>query len=827
MKAFFRKALGLLCAVAVLCSLCGVIPVSAISGGGKPAGQIHHWGCDMSFYNVEGDNYSLVNFSEMKADGCEYVILRIGYEGSVSRANTMDTAFTTLYRMAREAGMHVGLYFYSLATTYAGAVEDAQWVIKVIEENNMYFEYPIYYDVEDSNQTALGSTAMNNLCLGWCETLENAGYFPGIYGGQSQVMNKLSSDFLSRYDTWIAYVYNNYSGTQYDPLNPTSATSGFSSQYGMWQYKWYNTSTTSPSYKGSYWKDSHGYPLDCNVAYKDYPTIMQTYGYNNVVTRHKITFESNGGTAVEPVYVTDGKTLTAPTAPTKYAFNFGGWYCNPELTDPYDFSSPVPYDFTLYAKWEEAYWGANTNLMPNAAQLQLNDFNGQGAIWPYWNNDSYGSVTFYNGVTNDENWSWPSAYMTYENSFDSVGDSYLYLKKDGNSYFNVMLTYLDKDGVPQDLYLSDVANLSGTDFEAGYLENFYNVGSYIRNLGHAPASGNIKFTKVTYFIIGAKDTYTTLYDCKLTAPFELPATYESLYSKALTQTGGKGSYTYNDGVLTMNAAATDGYSVKFTPNVTIAPADFSHLLMDVNASAPFNVTMELTTLNGNAVMEFKNEFFNNFDLSSAPTALPAGAWNLDMNLRGYYEWNGGIPSDSVIQSVTVSLCGQGTLTLNALQASRSSVVTYVKDGEYSEGNNLSGGSVPSAITSDVYKVTDSTVSDIEQKTTVSALLDGIHEASYVKVFDKNGAEKAPSATLATGDKVSIMDGTTAVRSYTVAVRGDVDGDGEASTADGRMIMLSTLGSVTLNEAQRIAGDFNGNGEANTVDVRAMLRAILA
>ncbi len=826
MKNLFHKLLGVLCAVAILCSLCGTIPVSAINGGGKPNGTIYHWGCDVSFWNVGGyyPDFSLIDFGKMKADGCEFVILRIGYEGSSSRANTLDTAFVQLYNMARAAGMHIGVYFYSLATTYAGAVDDANWVINVIESNNMYFEYPIYYDVEDSAQTSLGSTAMNNLCLGWCETLENAGYYPGIYGGKSQVMDKLSANFLSRYDTWLAYVLSSYTGNQYDPRNPTTATSSFSSNYGMWQYKWYNNDWT-PSYEGSYWKDDHGYPLDCNVSYKDYPTIMATYGYNNVVTKHKITFETNGGSAVDPVYVADGKTLSTPTAPTKYAFEFGGWYCDPELTSPYDFSTPVPYGFTLYAKWNEAYWGANTNLMPNPAQLQLNDFNGQGAIWPYWNTDEYGSVTFYNGVTNDENWSWPSAYMTYEHSFDAVGDSYLYVKKDGNSLFNVMLTYLDKDGTAHDLYLSEVANLTNTDFDAGYLEDFYNVGSYIRNLGHAPASGNVKFTKVTYFIIGSKDTYTTLYDCKLTSRFEIDDPYTTLYSKDLTQSG-TGSYVYDNGTLTMNATATDGYSVRFSPYTTIKPAQLVNLLMDVNATAPFNVTIELGVENGDATMEFRNEFFNNFNLTSVPTALPAGAWNVDMNLRGYYEWNGGIPAESTIKTVTVTLTAPGSLTLKALQASRNVTPVYVNDGQYASGSNNGENPVPDSITSDVYIMGNNTLSGVETGTTVATLLSGIRESAFVKVFDENGQALAAGTTLGTGDTVAIMNGNTAVRTYTIAVRGDVNGDGEMTTADGRLITLSTLSSVTLSEAQRLAGDYNGNGEANTVDVRVMLRSLL-
>ena len=244
------------------------ISASAIAGGGVASSTYRAYGCDLSFWNVGGSSldYSLVDFAKMKADGCEFAILRIGFEGSATRANTIDQAFVQYYNSARAAGMPLGVYFYSLATTYAGAVDDANWVISIIEKYDMYFEYPIYYDVEDSAQTALGSTAMNNLCLGWCETLEAAGYFPGVYGGKSQVIDKLSSSFTSQYDIWYPRVAVNGHGTQYNPNNYD-----YSNICNMWQYAWYD-----------YEYNGIGLDmLDVNVCYKNYPALMAQYGYNN------------------------------------------------------------------------------------------------------------------------------------------------------------------------------------------------------------------------------------------------------------------------------------------------------------------------------------------------------------------------------------------------------------------------------------------------------------------------------------------------------------------------------------------------------------------
>ncbi len=402
--------------------------------------------------------------------------------------------------------------------------------------------------------------------------------------------------------------------------------------------------------------------------------------------KHTVSFETNGGSAVSPVKVKEGEGFAAPAAPTKYAFNFAGWYCNPELTDPYTFGTPVPYDFTLYAKWEEQYWGAQNNLMPNSQQLQLIEFDTGGAIWPYWNDDSYSSVTMYNGAGSAGEWTWPSAYMEYENSFDSVNDTYLYVKKDGTAQFNVMLTYLDKDGKSRELKLSDVANLTETDFPAGELEGFYNIGSYIRNIGHAPASGNVKFTRVTYFVIGELDSYVKLYDLKFTPKFDLPDAHKTIMNSDITQLSGAGSYTYNDGTLTMNATSENGYSIKMNVNDSINPSQMTNLLMDVNATADFNVSVELTNGNGNAVMNLKDEYFNVFGLEGEFNALPAGNHVVDMNLSGYYEWNGGAVDNSQIKSVTITLTAPGSLTLKALQASRVEDVVYVKDGATSNGS---------------------------------------------------------------------------------------------------------------------------------------------
>ncbi len=262
------RQISWLAMICCLLWLCTPLTVSAklANGGQASSPGIKAYGCDLSFWNV-GNDYSLIDFEKMKADGCDFAILRVGYEGTESRQNTLDAAFLTLYENAKAAGMDVGVYFYALATTYEGAVEDAQWCINLFETHHLSFEYPIYYDIEDPGNDAdrpghdaLTPQEMTSLCLGWAETLEANGYYPGIYG----MVNPLEA-YTANYDMWYPHVAWVEGVPEFIPEEQDH-----SAICGMWQYSW----------KGSY--DGAVGELDVNVAYKDYPTIMRKNGYNNM-----------------------------------------------------------------------------------------------------------------------------------------------------------------------------------------------------------------------------------------------------------------------------------------------------------------------------------------------------------------------------------------------------------------------------------------------------------------------------------------------------------------------------------------------------------------
>ncbi len=276
----------------VIGSMAFAIPVAtleadAISGAGAPTDLNYYaLGIDISAWQAGGgSNTSLVDFAKLKASGCKFVILRISY------GQSLDKAFVSFYNKARAAGMPLGVYMYGLSTTRAGAVADAQWVINVIENYGMYFEYPIYYDIEEQKQINLSASAKNALCEGWCDTLYAAGYFPGIYAGKSQIMTSLTSAFKAKYDLWVPHVKSvDEYAAQYTHTSIAYNQQGFS----MWQYSWSNIKNgSSYIYNGVYRSGTTPvYALDLDVCYKDYPTIMKTYGYNNCGTDEKGNLEN-------------------------------------------------------------------------------------------------------------------------------------------------------------------------------------------------------------------------------------------------------------------------------------------------------------------------------------------------------------------------------------------------------------------------------------------------------------------------------------------------------------------------------------------------------
>ena len=83
-------------------------------------------------------------------------------------------------------------------------------------------------------------------------------------------------------------------------------------------------------------------------------TYIAHYKKTPATQTHKVTFDDClESTKNQVVEVADGETVARPADPVCEGWTFLGWYTDTQLTQEFDFSTPVTADMTLYAKWQQ------------------------------------------------------------------------------------------------------------------------------------------------------------------------------------------------------------------------------------------------------------------------------------------------------------------------------------------------------------------------------------------------------------------------------------------------------------------------------------------
>jgi hypothetical protein len=207
---------------------------------------------DVSHHN--GD----VDFKAIKSAGIYGVIIRAGYGKLISQT---DKRFEENYEKAKAAGLKVGAYWYSYAYSTAEAELEALTFLDVIR--GKCFELPVYYDVEEDKHLSLGKAKVSAIIKTFCDTVEKAGYFVGVYSADSWFKDYIDDDVKRRYTCWVAHVEN---------VKPK-----YIAKYDMWQYTFKATFPNNTQIiKGKTIKT----PFDCSYLYKDFETIIKAKNLN-------------------------------------------------------------------------------------------------------------------------------------------------------------------------------------------------------------------------------------------------------------------------------------------------------------------------------------------------------------------------------------------------------------------------------------------------------------------------------------------------------------------------------------------------------------------
>lgn len=190
-----------------------------------------------------------IDWSKVKQAGIGFAIIKAG--GS-DAGFYMDSKWEANYKGAKAASIPVGAYYFvgKDCVNAAAGKADAERFIQLLKGKQL--EYPVYMDNEA--QPASARAGITEATIAFCETMEAAGYFVGVYGStNSGFKERMDDSKLGAYTHWVAQYTDKCT---------------YAGKYGIWQY-------TS---KGSV--DGIAGNVDLDIAYQDFPTVIKSGGFN-------------------------------------------------------------------------------------------------------------------------------------------------------------------------------------------------------------------------------------------------------------------------------------------------------------------------------------------------------------------------------------------------------------------------------------------------------------------------------------------------------------------------------------------------------------------
>ena len=207
-----------------------------------------------------------ITWSKVAAAGIDFAVVRCGY-GSNKKAYD-DAYFATNVSGATSAGIDVGVYLYSYATTVAAARSEAKHALRVLSAASLdanSLALPVFLDMEDSSQSSLSNAQLAKIARTFCNTVAKEGYSVGVYSSSTWWESKLTAACF-RTQGWYRWVAR----------WPTakSATSSGVDGTALWQF---TSSGTVPGISGN---------VDVNFDYNgsgSYTTLTaKSAGYDRV-----------------------------------------------------------------------------------------------------------------------------------------------------------------------------------------------------------------------------------------------------------------------------------------------------------------------------------------------------------------------------------------------------------------------------------------------------------------------------------------------------------------------------------------------------------------
>lgn len=163
--------------------------------------QTSYVGADIS----EEQDY--VDFVKLKKSGISFVMLRVGARKYSTGQIKLDEYFADNIKRATDAGLDVGVYFFSQAISEAEAVEEANFVLESIKDYEV--SYPIVFrmshiDNDISRIDSLDVDQKTDIAEKFLQTVKDAGYVPMVYGTKEWLIKRVDLSRLIEFDIWLS-----------------------------------------------------------------------------------------------------------------------------------------------------------------------------------------------------------------------------------------------------------------------------------------------------------------------------------------------------------------------------------------------------------------------------------------------------------------------------------------------------------------------------------------------------------------------------------------------------------------------------------------------
>ena len=182
-------------------------------------------GKNISFMGIDVSRYQKdIDFSRIKEQGIDFVMIRVGARGYKNGNIVMDEYFEKNLNSAIEAGLDVGVYFYSQAINVSEAEEEANIVLAAIAEKKI--TYPVAFDMEYvENDTSRIDTLTRDektlITAAFVNKIKEAGYRPMIYGNKEWLLKRIDVSKFTTSAFWLSQ----------DDEHPD-----YPYKYDIWQY---------------------------------------------------------------------------------------------------------------------------------------------------------------------------------------------------------------------------------------------------------------------------------------------------------------------------------------------------------------------------------------------------------------------------------------------------------------------------------------------------------------------------------------------------------------------------------------------------------------